>query len=150
MAFIRNTKSQSSLETQEALDLLLSILPNTHQLSELLDIEIERSEILFRNLVTNFQTATFILCEHLENLKSAGTVDNEAKVIHKIALCLEKIASPRHVPVDLQEVLVPQTGENKLEWCWYLDTDIEFVHEPPSSETSVAQQKDKEIFLRST
>jgi hypothetical protein len=106
MALVYTAKPQSSSGTQEALELLLSILPNTHQLTELLDAEPKKPAIRFRNLITHFQAATFLLCEHLGKLKSADAVDNGANVIHKAALCLEKIASPKHVPINLQKVLV--------------------------------------------
>jgi hypothetical protein len=105
MAVVYAAKPQSS-GTQEALELLLSILPSTHQLTELLDAEPKKPAIRFRNLIAHFQAATFLLCEHLGKLKSADAVDNAAKVIHKAALCLEKIASPKHVPINLQNVLV--------------------------------------------
>lgn len=94
----------SSSETREALELLLELLPKTYRLSDLLDTDGKKPALRSRNIVRNFQAATYLLCTHLGKLKQAEAVDNAAVVIHRVALCLEKIVGPKHVLINLHEV----------------------------------------------
>ncbi|KAI9739332.1 MAG: hypothetical protein M1834_007545 [Cirrosporium novae-zelandiae] len=83
MADIPTTKPQSFSGTQETLELLLTILPSTHKLTELLKVKTKKPDGGFGSLISSFQTATILLYKHLGKLKSAGATGNGAEVIHK-------------------------------------------------------------------